>query len=575
MLLVGKPAGLASDAVRRDVEAWSRWQSEIAAILSHARDADGARMGLTTWAERAAEDTDVADAVYRTTLQADMGGQLFVRAIEVPESSTHLVALDSSPRPSFLRMTFAEALDSFLARRLITPEEFRRLSDEARQRAFTVTRISSEALRERIFRLLAADLESGGTYDAFAASVASGETDLGLTPSSPAYVETVYRTNVASAYGAGRYRQLTSAPVIAARPFVQYRTVRDSRVRSSHAALDGMVFRQDDPAWPNYAPPNGFQCYPGETVVSGRILAAIRTRYSGTLLKLTTKSGRRLTVTPNHPLATVHGFVPASGVHEGERVLSYHGHGRLAVVGAVDPQHAPVIPVKDLFGALAERHGALTLRVVADDLHGDAARGDGYVDVVASDRKLLSHIEAESGKHGRNPRLMLADLHLSLERGNGMAPLGRVGPGHPGVGFPCPGALTLDQGAVSLDGAPLEFLRVGPASSLHSPLSQPAGHDAPGDAEAIGKLLLGHPREVLADEVVNVERVSVSHVDLFDVMTDQGWTVADGIVTSNCRCVVVAMATAPRTVTDASTLTVRPDPGFDTPPAVPLSLGTA
>jgi hypothetical protein len=62
--------------------------------------------------------------------------------------------------------------------------------------------------------------------------------------------------------------------------------------------------------------------------------------------------------------------------------------------------------------------------------------------------------------------------------------------------------------------------------------------------------------------------VSVTHEHLYDVMTDQGWALASGIVTSNCRCVIVALRSAPRTVTDAATLTVRPDPGFDSPPAV-------
>src|SRR6185369_6166975 len=77
---------------------------------------------------------------------------------------------------------------------------------------------------------------------------------------SPAYLETVYRTNVGLAYGAGRLRQIQSDAVRAARPFVQYRTAGDNRVRESHRLLDRVVFRQDDPDWPRFMPPNGFSC---------------------------------------------------------------------------------------------------------------------------------------------------------------------------------------------------------------------------------------------------------------------------------------------------------------------------
>lgn len=43
-------------------------------------------------------------------------------------------------------------------------------------------------------------------------------------------------------------------------PNLVYRTVRDSRVRPEHAALNGVVKPIDDPFWKTYYPPNGWRC---------------------------------------------------------------------------------------------------------------------------------------------------------------------------------------------------------------------------------------------------------------------------------------------------------------------------
>ena len=42
--------------------------------------------------------------------------------------------------------------------------------------------------------------------------------------------------------------------------FLRYHTQRDSRVRSEHAALEGIIRAKNDPFWNNYAPKNGWRC---------------------------------------------------------------------------------------------------------------------------------------------------------------------------------------------------------------------------------------------------------------------------------------------------------------------------
>lgn len=71
-------------------------------------------------------------------------------------------------------------------------------------------------------------------------------------------LKTIFRTNMASSYQAGRYRQLRDD--VEDYPYWRYITMEDAAVRPAHAELHGKVFRWDDPFWQTHFPPNGFNC---------------------------------------------------------------------------------------------------------------------------------------------------------------------------------------------------------------------------------------------------------------------------------------------------------------------------
>lgn len=192
---------------------------------------------------------------------ADLGGQMHVRLVEM-HKRTHLLsgmrALDDG-RPAFLAMPFDEACD-FWRDKGGDPALLDDVIAAYRRKAALAGDASLDTLAQRVIDGIQRTLDEGGTLQDFARAVEQGGTDEIVSPMSDDYIDLVFRTNVLGAYGAGRYAQLQNPDVIAARPYRQWRTMEDERVRPEHAAGDGMVWRADDATFANVMAPGGFRC---------------------------------------------------------------------------------------------------------------------------------------------------------------------------------------------------------------------------------------------------------------------------------------------------------------------------
>jgi SPP1 gp7 family putative phage head morphogenesis protein len=116
----------------------------------------------------------------------------------------------------------------------------------------------AEGVTEREFvKRLAPKLKAKGWWGKETWKDAKGN-DREVQLGSPWRLKTIYRTNLQTAYMAGRYRRQLAS--VSTRPYWQYVAVIDSRTRPSHRAMNGRVFRWDDPIWQYLYPPNGWGC---------------------------------------------------------------------------------------------------------------------------------------------------------------------------------------------------------------------------------------------------------------------------------------------------------------------------
>lgn len=106
-----------------------------------------------------------------------------------------------------------------------------------------------------------ADLIRDGAHAREATRALLEETDkLGLGPQKSWRLESMFRTQTAVAYGAGRWKGDQDPAIQEILWGYEYATAADDRVRPEHEALDGVKRPKDDPFWQRFWPPNGWNC---------------------------------------------------------------------------------------------------------------------------------------------------------------------------------------------------------------------------------------------------------------------------------------------------------------------------
>lgn len=212
--------------------------------------------------ERRRKLSTLADVIRFSQQLADLIGRRRV-LLEAREAEGKSAPRLFAATPVIPNVPFSEAISDLIRRTPFlagTAKEVAKVY--SREHGFAVAKSAELSITERIQATIRRALKEGKPAPDTTEIIAK------LGNFKRAYAETVYRTNLSTAYTAGRFRAASDPVVKLALPAFQYSAVKDSTVRrgrsedsgENHLALDKMIAPTDWEGWNVYAPPNGYNC---------------------------------------------------------------------------------------------------------------------------------------------------------------------------------------------------------------------------------------------------------------------------------------------------------------------------
>jgi hypothetical protein len=297
-----------------------------------------------------------AQELYETMVIADLGARADQLNIEKDFADIDLADEE-----------FTEALESFRKRLNITAEQFDEILDTYKGYVFgtkTIRGLEDSlqfAILEHSRNLIDQGIQGDIAFADFKKQM-EGVTDV----ISPARLQLIFRQNVLNSYSAGAWSQLYEATD---ENFdLIFTTSKDERVDGDCSAWDGFTAPKDDPVWQEGAfVPLHFNCVVGETIVKpgGQIYAAYKRMYTGEIIRIHASRGG-LTCTPNHPILTDNGFIPAKDLTREDCIIRIQQIEPLLLPYG-RPRETIQLTVDDIIAL----NGSNTVKINGYDFHGD------------------------------------------------------------------------------------------------------------------------------------------------------------------------------------------------------------
>jgi SPP1 gp7 family putative phage head morphogenesis protein len=184
------------------------------------------------------------------------GGARFVFA---DPALTKLVAEPLAPE---------EAIRLFQSKVPLLRSAFDELTDAYKSRAFTIAYQDSIYAVDLVRAWLEECLVSGANLATFGKGLVEAAEAGGIARVNPFHAANVFRTNIQTAYNAGRWEMYHVDGLAEEFPLFEYHTVGDDRVRETHARMNGYVAPRNADVWRRWWPPCGYQCRCTVTAIS-------------------------------------------------------------------------------------------------------------------------------------------------------------------------------------------------------------------------------------------------------------------------------------------------------------------
>ena len=153
---------------------------------------------------------------------------------------------------------YEEAARIVAEKQIMSKEAFDALCDELKARAFVITGLEDLRAVQEI-RDAIAELPMGAAWEDVKKQVADKLEEGGFSPAAAEHrAMLLLRHHGFAAYAQENYRELREMQDVF--PYWKYKTMGDEKVRSSHAALDGLILPADDPFWRDHFPPWEWNC---------------------------------------------------------------------------------------------------------------------------------------------------------------------------------------------------------------------------------------------------------------------------------------------------------------------------
>lgn len=254
------------------------------------------------------------------------------------------------------------------------------------------------------------------------------------------------------------------------------------------------------------APPIHPLCvFPNTKVIAPDIEAMTRSSYSGCVVEIGTSDGARLTVTPNHIVLTARGWVRAKNLIKGDKVINYSRWIKSVIES--DPTDNDGIPtIEELFTSLLESGAvpAMSMPISSEDFKGDAS-SDGEIDIIFIDGKLRNKLNATLSQ-------LVGDILLVGASESGEVTLPRncsLAEHLVGLGLAADGIMSGSRiAAILLRGTLTHSQLIGFRfpSDYDARLYKTAANDTSADIKLFGDGIFAHPGSIHISDLLDIKR---------------------------------------------------------------------
>jgi SPP1 gp7 family putative phage head morphogenesis protein len=140
-------------------------------------------------------------------------------------------------------------------------EAYRQLDAAGKAHAFSTAILEQDYMIAEFQKAVTDALESGQSFAEFKSYIDTGfmeNSGIVVDPLKAYHLQTVYRTNLQSAYLAGQWGSIEELSDVFTH--LQYSAILDERTRPDHAAQDGKVYPTNHAFWNDWYPSNGYNC---------------------------------------------------------------------------------------------------------------------------------------------------------------------------------------------------------------------------------------------------------------------------------------------------------------------------